>query len=238
MIGTLVHVRPPFELLNTPSNPCGKVFTRDELTHIADLCVKHDSLCVTDEIYEYILYDGRRHVSPGSLPGMADRTITISGFSKTYAMTGWRLGYTIAPRPFAEKLAILNDLINVCAPSPLQHGVVAAFDLPESYYTDMRRDYQVKRDMTADACRAAGMTPYPPQGAYYMLADFSEIGFKDDQEAARVILERSGVAVIPGSSFYPDPKDGRRQIRLCYAKKMHDLEEACRRIRALKTVLA
>ncbi len=230
--------RTKFILVNTPSNPCGKVFTRDELTQIADLCKKHDALCVTDEIYEYILYDGRRHVSPGSLPGMADRTITISGFSKTYAMTGWRLGYTVAPRPFAEKLAILNDLINICAPSPLQHGVVAAFDLPESYYTDMRRDYQVKRDMTVEACREAGMTPYPPQGAYYMLADFSELGFKDDQEAARVILERSGVAVIPGSSFYLDPQDGRRQIRLCYAKKMPDLEEACRRIRALKTVLA
>ncbi len=227
-----------FILVNTPSNPCGKVFTRDELTHIADLCLKHDALCVTDEIYEYILYDDRRHVSPGSLTGMQDRTITISGFSKTYAMTGWRLGYTIAPKHLADKLAILNDLINVCAPSPLQHGVVAAFDLPESYYTNMRRDYQVKRDMTVEACREAGMTPFPPQGAYYMLADFSDLGFKDDQEAARVILERCGVAVIPGSSFYVDPRDGRRQIRLCYAKKMPDLEEACRRIRALKSVPA
>ena len=227
-----------FILVNTPSNPCGKVFTRAELTDIADLCKKHDALCITDEIYEYILYDGREHVSPGSLPGMADRTITISGFSKTYAMTGWRLGYTIAPKPIAAKLAILNDLINVCAPSPLQHGVVAAFDLPESYYTNMRRDYQVKRDMTVAACREAGMKPYPPQGAYYMLADFSDLGFKDDQEAARVILERSKVAVIPGSSFYVDPKDGRRQIRLCYAKKMPDLEEACRRIRTLRAVMA
>jgi aminotransferase len=223
-----------FILVNTPSNPSGKVFTLDELTHIADLCKKHDALCVTDEIYEYILYDGRKHVSPGSLPGMEDRTITISGFSKTYAMTGWRLGYTVARKPIAAKLAILNDLINVCAPSPLQHGVVAAFDLPDSYYTNMRRDYQKKRDMTVAACIEAGMTPYPPQGAYYMLADFSDLGFKDDQEAARVILDRSRVAVIPGSSFYPDPKDGRRQIRLCYAKKMPDLEEACRRIRAMK----
>jgi len=230
--------RTKFILVNTPSNPCGKVFTRDELAHIADLCKKHDALCVTDEIYEYILYDGRRHVSPGSLPGMEDRTITISGFSKTYAMTGWRLGYTVAPRPIAQKLAILNDLINVCAPSPLQHGVVAAFDLPESYYTNMRRDYQIKRDMTVAACREAGMTPYPPQGAYYMLADFGDLGFKDDQEAARVILDRSRVAVIPGSSFYPDPEDGRKQIRLCYAKKMPDLEEACRRIRTLRAVLA
>jgi aminotransferase len=167
---------------------------------------------------------------------MADRTVTISGFSKTYAMTGWRLGYTVAPRRLAEKMAILNDLINVCAPSPLQHGVVAAFDLPGSYYETMRADYQKKRDMTADACREAGLEPYPPQGAYYMLVDFGD-AFKDDQDAARVILEKHGVAVIPGSSFYVDPRDGRRQVRLCYAKKMPDLEEACRRIRAMKGAL-
>jgi aminotransferase len=225
-----------FILVNTPSNPCGKVFTRAELEQIAALCKKHDALCVTDEIYEYILYDGRRHISPATLPGMADRTVTISGFSKTYAMTGWRLGYTVAPRRLAEKMAILNDLINVCAPSPLQHGVVAAFDLPGSYYETMRADYQKKRDMTADACREAGLEPYPPQGAYYMLVDFGD-AFKDDQDAARVILEKHGVAVIPGSSFYVDPRDGRRQVRLCYAKKMPDLEEACRRIRAMKGAL-
>jgi len=230
--------RTKFILVNTPSNPCGKVFTRDELTHIAALCNQHDALCVTDEIYEYILYDGRRHVSPGSLPGMEDRTITISGFSKTYAMTGWRLGYTVARRKLAETMAVLNDLINVCAPSPLQYGVLAAFDLPESYYTTMRADYQTKRDMTVEACREAGLKPYVPQGAYYMLVDFRDLGFKDDKEATQVLLDRAGVAVIPGGSFYNDPKDGRHQIRICYAKKMKDLEEACRRIRAMKPALA
>jgi aminotransferase len=226
--------RTKFVLVNTPSNPCGKVFSRDELTHIAGLCARHDALCVTDEIYEYILYDGREHVSPGSLPGMEDRTITISGFSKTYAMTGWRLGYTVARRRLAETMAVLNDLINVCAPAPLQHAVVAAFDLPESYYARMRADYQKKRDMTAEACRDAGMTPYLPQGAYYLLADVAALGFEDDRDAARQILERCGVAVIPGGSFYPDPNEGRTQIRLCYAKTMKDLEEACRRLRSLK----
>ena len=230
--------RTKFILINTPNNPCGKVFTRDELTHIAALCRRHDILCVTDEIYEYILYDGREHVSPGSLPDLADRTVTISGFSKTYAMTGWRIGYTVAPRHMAGKMAILSDLINICAPSPLQYGVVAAFDLPASYYETMRADYQIKRDMMADACRAAGLEPHVPQGAYYMLADIAGAGFRDDQEAARVMLERSGIAVIPGSSFYPDPKDGRHQIRICYAKKMNDLEEACRRIRSMKPVRA
>ncbi len=153
-------------------------------------------------------------------------------------MTGWRIGYTVAPRHMAGKMAVLSDLINICAPSPLQYGVVAAFDLPASYYETMRADYRIKRDMTADACRAAGLEPYVPQGAYYMLADIAGAGFRDDQEAARVMLERSGVAVIPGSSFYPDPKEGRHQIRICYAKKMNDLEEACRRIRSMKPVRA
>ena len=225
-----------FILVNTPSNPCGKVFSRDELSRIAGLCQKHDALCVTDEIYEYILYDGRRHLSLGAFPGMEDRTITISGFSKTYAMTGWRLGYLVARRALASQMALLNDLINVCAPSPLQHGVVAAFDLPPAYYDRMVLDYAVKRDMMAEACRTAGMEPFVPQGSYYMLADVNRLGMKDDYDAARVLLEQAGIAVIPGSSFYADPKDGRQQIRLCYAKKMPDLEEACRRLRAFKPV--
>ena len=223
-------------ILNTPANPSGKVFDRKELEQVAALCGKHDALCVTDEIYEYILYDGRRHLSIGAFPGMEDRTITISGFSKTYAMTGWRLGYLVARRELAAQMALLNDLINVCAPSPLQHGVVAAFDLPPEYYDRMVVDYAIKRDMTADACRAAGMDPFVPQGSYYMLADVSRLGMKDDYDAARILLEQAGIAVIPGSSFYADPRDGRMQIRLCYAKKMPDLEEACRRLRAFKPV--
>ena len=220
-------------VVNTPSNPSGKVFTRAELEHVAALCREHDALCVTDEIYEYILCDGREHTSPASLPGMGGRTITISGFSKTYAMTGWRIGYTVAPRELAAKMAILNDLINVCAPAPLQHGVVAAFDLPPAYYERMRADYQAKRDLLAAACRDAGLDPFVPQGAYYMLADVRGAGLRDDREAAEVLLERCGVAVIPGGSFYADPKDGRAQVRLCYAKTMPDLERACERIRTL-----
>jgi len=223
-------------VLNTPANPSGKVFGKEDLDHLAALCRKHDALCVTDEIYEYILYDGRRHLSIGAFPGMEDRTITISGFSKTYAMTGWRLGYVVARRALASQMALLNDLINVCAPSPLQHGVVAAFDLPPEYYDRMVVDYAIKRDMTAEACRAAGMEPFVPQGSYYMLADVSRLGMKDDDDAARILLEQAGIAVIPGSSFYADPADGRMQIRLCYAKTMPDLEEACRRLRAFRPV--
>jgi aminotransferase len=233
-----VSPRTKMIVVNTPSNPSGKVFVAEELETIADLCRRHDVLCVTDEIYEYILYDGRRHVSIGSLPGMEDRTVTISGFSKTYAMTGWRIGYAVARKPLAEKMALLNDLINICAPSPLQHGVFAAFDLPSSYYETMRADYQTKRDLLASACRDVGLQPFVPQGSYYMLADFSKLGFKDDDEAARVMLAQGGVAVVPGSSFYADPAEGRMQVRLCYAKTLPDLQEACRRIRALKPVPA
>jgi aminotransferase len=219
-------------VLNTPSNPSGKVFSRSELQTVADLCRRHDTLCVTDEIYEYIVYDGREHLSIGAFPGMEERTITISGFSKTFAMTGWRLGYLVARRELAAKMALLNDLINICAPSPLQHGILAAFELPASYYTHMRDDYAVKRDMLASACRAARMEPFVPQGSYYMLADVSKTGARDDREATGRLLEEAGVAVVPGSSFYPDPQEGRMQVRLCYAKKMPDLEEACRRLRA------
>jgi aminotransferase len=219
-------------VLNTPSNPSGKVFSRTEMEAIADLCRRHDTLCVTDEIYEYIVYDGREHLSIATFPGMSERTITISGFSKTFAMTGWRLGYLVARRELAAKMALLNDLINICAPSPLQHGILAAFDLPASYYTRMRDDYAVKRDMLAEACRAARMEPFVPQGSYYMLADVSKTGARDDRDATVRLLEEAKVAVVPGSSFYPDPEEGKMHVRLCYAKKMPDLEEACRRLRA------
>lgn len=220
-------------VVNTPCNPCGKVFPEDELRVIGELARRHGALILTDEIYEYILYDGRKHVSLASLPSMAERTITISGFSKTYSMTGWRLGYAIAPEEIARKMGLLNDLLYVCAPTPLQHAVVAAFDLPDSYYDGLRRSYQVKRDKMADACSRAGMAPFVPEGAYYLLADVSSLGCASDREAAEMLLERAGVASVPGGSFYADPEEGRRQVRFCFAKQLPDLEEACRRIGAL-----
>ncbi len=220
-------------VINTPSNPCGKVFSREELSSIASLCQRYDAVAITDEIYEYILYDGHRHVSIGSFPGMEDRTITLSGFSKTYNMTGWRLGYAVADARWTEKIGLLNDLLYICAPTPLQHGVVAAFDLPPSYYQGLRADYALKLRMTCDACEAAGIRPLRPQGAYYLLADVTSLGAADDREASRLLLSRAGVASVPGSSFYADPADGRGQVRLCFAKEGPVLEEACRRIRAL-----
>jgi len=220
-------------VVNTPSNPSGKVYTTEELRLIADLCAQWGAMALTDEIYEYILYDGRRHVSMASLPGMEDRTITLSGFSKTYSMTGWRLGYLVAARDIAARLGVLNDLLYICAPTPLQHGVAAAFDLPQSYYDALKASYAAKLAMIAEACDEAGLGVFRPQGSYYLLADVSRLGHPSDREAAAWILSTAGVTSIPGSSFHADPEDGRQQIRLCFAKKDHELEEACRRLRRL-----
>ncbi|HKY31261.1 MAG TPA: pyridoxal phosphate-dependent aminotransferase [Candidatus Polarisedimenticolia bacterium] len=221
-------------VINTPSNPSGKVFTREELERIARLCRDRGVVAVTDEIYECILYDGRRHVSLGSLPGMEDLTITLSGFSKTYSMTGWRLGYAVAERRLASRLGLLNDLLYICAPTPLQHAVIAALRLPDSYYDDLRRAYARKRSALAEACSAAGLEPILPQGAYYMLADISTMKAAGDKEAADRLLAEAGVSSVPGSSFYADPSQGRTQLRFCFAKKDADLDEACRRLRAFK----
>jgi aminotransferase len=221
-------------VINTPSNPCGKVFSREELSLVAGLCQHHGCLAITDEIYEYILYDGHRHVSLGSLPGMEDRTITLSGFSKTYNMTGWRLGYAVGGSALLEKIGLLNDLLYICAPTPLQHALVAAFDLPPSYYEDLRSGYERKLERISSACEDVGIRPLRPQGAYYLLADISSLGTTDDRDAARLLLSRARVATVPGGSFYADPALGRSQVRLCFAKEDGILEEACRRIRALR----
>jgi aminotransferase len=220
-------------IVNTPSNPCGKVFTRDELSRIAALCQLHGTLAVTDEIYEYILYDGRPHVSLGSLPGMEDRTVTLSGFSKTYNMTGWRLGYAAGDAALMEKIGLLNDLLYICAPTPLQHAVVAAFDLPPAYYDQMRAGYARKLEGISSACEEVGIVPLRPQGAYYLLVDVSSLGASDDREAARQLLSKARVASVPAGSFYADPTQGRAQVRLCFAKEDSVLDEACRRIREL-----
>jgi aminotransferase len=218
-------------ILNTPSNPSGKVFLDGENRAIAELCRRHDAIAITDEIYEYIVYGGFEHRSIGALPGMEDRTITISGFSKTYSMTGWRLGYLVCHRALAERLGVINDLLYICAPTPLQHGVVAAFDLPPEYYRDMQRAYDRKLEMMTSACEDIGMRPFPPQGAYYLLADLGKLPYEDDVAAAAGLLERARVACVPGSSFYPEPEAGSRQVRFCFAKQDADLERACRNLR-------
>ncbi len=216
----------------TPSNPCGKVFTREELEKIGALAREHDAWVFTDEIYEYIVYDGRHHVSIASIESCRDVAITISGFSKTFSVTGWRIGYVAAPKQVAGPIGLVNDLFYVCAPTPLQWGIARALEIGEEYYAKLAADYEKKRDMLADALREAGFTPYVPQGAYYMLAEVPpELG--DDKEAAAALLEGSQVASVPGSAFYASDR-GKKLLRFCFAKDFDALEEACRRVRAFR----
>ncbi len=219
-------------VINTPANPSGKVFSLDELSEIAALAKKHDVLIVTDEIYEYITY-GAEHVSIGKLPDAVDRTVTISGASKTYAVTGWRVGYAVAPAPLCDRISVVSDQLYICAPAPLQHAIVAGMQLPDRYYDEMRADYTAKRDLLADTLRDIGFEPFVPEGSYYMLAAFESGRYRDDTHAAESILDEVGVATVPGSAFFRDPAEGRNQLRFCYAKKMWDLEEACKRLRKL-----
>lgn len=219
-------------VLCTPANPSGKVYDKPELRHIAALAKKHNVWIASDEIYEYITY-GKPHISIGCLPDAGDRTLTMSGASKTYAVTGWRVGYTVGPAEIIGRISVVNDLLYICAPAPLQHGVVAGMELPESYYTQMRADYLVKREMLADTLRQIGLTPFLPDGSYYMLAAFEKDRWPGAVAATESILQQVGVATVPGTAFYRRPQDGDDQLRFCFAKKMADLEEACARLRRL-----
>ncbi|MGB2988029.1 MAG: pyridoxal phosphate-dependent aminotransferase [Phycisphaerae bacterium] len=221
-------------LVCTPSNPTGKVFSESELKGIAALANRHNTWIVTDEIYEYITY-GKEHISIGRFPEVRDRTLTISGASKTYAVTGWRIGYTVGPADIIDRIAVVNDLMYICAPAPLQHGIVAGLALPEGYYEQMRADYLAKRDLLVDTLREVGFTPFVPEGSYYLLASFEQGRWPNATAATEAILEQVGVATVPGSAFYRNPADGENQLRFCYAKQMPDLEEACARLRRLGT---
>jgi aminotransferase len=214
----------------TPSNPCGKVFTRDELERIAVLCREFNTWCFTDEIYEYIVYDDRRHLSMAAVD--RDVAVTISGFSKTFSVTGWRIGYVAADRRVTQSIGLVNDLFYVCAPTPLQWGIARALEVGDDYYRNLAADYQKKRDMLADALTEGGFQPFVPQGAYYMLAEIpAELG--DAREAAMALIEEAGVASVPGPSFYSG-NAGDRLLRFCFAKDFAALEEAGRRLRTFR----
>ncbi len=221
----------------TPSNPCGKVFTSSELETIGELCRRNGALAYTDEIYEYIVYDGRHHVSMASLESCRDLTVTISGFSKTFSITGWRIGYVTAPVEIARGVGLVNDLLYVCAPTPLQHGVARGLDADESYYRDMATEYQAKRDMLAAALRDAGMIPLVPEGAYYMLADVAALGYPGAREAADALLAGAKVASVPGTAFYAS-RGGDQLLRFCFAKDFEPLEKACHQIRQFRAVVS
>jgi len=220
-------------IVNSPGNPSGKVFSRLELETIAATAQQHDLFAFTDEIYEYFLYDGRTHVSLATLPGMADRTITIGGYSKTFSITGWRIGYSVAAARWAQAIGAMNDLLYVCAPTPLQAGVAVGIqELQESFYRDLARDYERKRDRFCQALAKAGLTPSTPQGAYYVLADASRLPGKTGKERAMSLLETIGLAGVPGEAFFSGP-EGRQFIRFSYAKIDSDIDDACQRLARL-----
>lgn len=226
-------------ILNTPANPSGKVFTHDELESIAELVLEHDLFVFTDEIYEYFLYDGLRHLSFATLPGMAERTVTISGFSKTFSVTGWRLGYLHASERWLPAIGYFHDLTYVCAPSPLQHGAAAGLlALSQSFYDGLATEYQAKRDAFCAALTRAGLTPSIPPGAYYVLADVSKVPGATSRAKARHLLTETGVAAVAGSAFFSPDSSGRNRgdqlLRFCFAKKDADLAEACRRLEAYR----
>ena len=218
-------------ILNTPNNPTGKVFSKKELAFIADLCIDNNVIAITDEIYEHILYDGRKHVSIGSLDGMHDRTITIGSFSKTYSVTGWRVGYALAGKEITARLRKIHDFLTVGAPAPLQHACVAALQLPESYYRELAREYDRKRHILFDGLKNAGFSCELPEGAYYIFTDIAGFGM-NDTEFARYLVEKAGVAAVPGSSFYHE--GGETKLRFTFSKKDETLVEACRRLETLK----
>lgn len=220
-------------MVNTPANPSGKVFTHRELGWIADFVLRHDLFVFTDEIYEYFLYDGREHVSPAVIPGLEDRTITISGFSKVFSITGWRVGYSVARAEWAQAIGYVNDLVYVCAPAPLQYGVAVALEeLDSAFYGQLKAQYERKRDRICRALERAGLAPLWPQGAYYVLADVSRLPGTTGKDKAMYILHQVGVAGVPGEAFFQGP-DGDRFVRFCFAKEDEELEEACRRLERL-----
>lgn len=222
-------------LLNSPSNPSGKVFTQSELEQLAAFAIQHDLFVFTDEMYEYFLYDGARHRSIAALPGMAERTVTISGFSKTFSVTGWRLGYLAADPRWIPSIGYFHDLTYVCAPAPLQHGAAAGLlQLPPRFYADLATEYEAKRDALCASLTRASLTPSIPTGAYYVLADAAPIPGADSKAKARRLLTDTGIAAVSGSAFFASDSQGQNRgdhlLRFCFAKKPDELTEACRRL--------
>ncbi len=217
-------------VVNTPHNPTGKVFTAEELGWIADLCHEHDTVAITDEIYEHITYDGHRHTALATLPGMAGRTITVNGLSKTYSVTGWRIGYAIAPPPLTDAIRKVHDFLTVGAASPLQEAGAVALALPDAYYRELAALYRAKRDRMVPALEAAGFRCFPPEGAYYVMAGIRGLGAADDVAFSLGLVQDAGVAVVPGSSFFSDPADGRGYVRFCFCKRDDTLDEAAGRL--------
>jgi aspartate/methionine/tyrosine aminotransferase len=221
-------------ILNTPNNPTGKVFERAELETIRDLCVQWNTFAITDEIYEHMLYDGARHISLASLEGMRERTITINALSKTYSVTGWRVGWAIAPPEVSAAIRKVHDFVTVGAAAPLQEAGAVALEFPASYYEQLDREYAARRDTLLGILTRAGFRCFRPRGAYYIMTDISAFGFPDDVAFARYLVKDIGVAAVPGSSFYRDPADGRTQLRFTFCKTEKTFQAAAERLARLR----
>jgi aminotransferase len=226
-------------VFNSPNNPSGKVFSRTELEIIADLCRRNDLLAITDEIYEHIVYDGHTHIPIATLPDMADRTITISGISKSYSVTGWRVGYAVAPPEISDGIRRAHDFVTVGAPAPLQEAAVTALQFPDDYYVELRAKYQARRDFLLGYLEKAGFVCNRPRGAYYILTDVTHFmkryGVADDMAFAMWLIKECGVATVPGSSFYAHSDLGRTKIRFCFPKTDAMLRDAGERLQKLSS---
>jgi aspartate/methionine/tyrosine aminotransferase len=222
-------------IVTNPHNPTGKVFSRTELDLIASLCQEHDTLAITDEIYEHILYDGATHVPLATLPGMADRTITVNSMSKTFSVTGWRVGWIVAAPDLSDSIRKVHDFLTVNSPAPMQQAAVSALGLDDAFFSDLAVHYLRRRDLLFNALSTAGLTPFQPRGAYYIIAGIERFGFEDDMAFARDLMEQGGVACVPGSSFFEDPRHGANLVRFCFCKTEETLTEAARRLGAYAT---
>src|ERR1700678_1329032 len=220
-------------ILNSPNNPTGKVFTRAELQVIANLCQEFDTLAITDEIYEHIVYDGASHVPIATLPGMRDRTVLVNSMSKTYSVTGWRVGFVLAAPDLTDSIRKVHDFLTVGAAAPLQQAGVVALNLPDTYYEKIGTEYQKRRDLLLNRLDGSGFRCFRPNGAYYIMTDISGFGFSDDVSFVRHLIENIGVAAVPGSSFFSDSNAGATLIRFCFCKKYETLEKAGDRLRRI-----
>ncbi len=223
-------------VINTPNNPTGKVFTRAEMESIAALCRKWDVIAITDEIYEHMIYEGE-HVSMAALEGMRERTVTISGLSKTWSVTGWRIGWCLAPPEIVNAIRKVHDFLTVGAPAPLQEAAAVALTMPDAYYAKLVEGYRERRAFLLPQLEAAGFGVFQPHGAYYVMTDLSGFGFDDDVAFARFLVSEVGVAGVPGSSFYSNPASGRQRLRFHFARRRETLEAAVERLQSLKSRL-
>ncbi len=221
-------------ILNSPNNPTGRVFDADELAVIAELAREFNALVITDEIYEHILYDDAVHRPMAALPGMRERTILVNSMSKTWGVTGWRVGWVLAAPELTDSIRKVHDFLTVGAAAPLQQAGIAAVDLPDEYYRELAVSYSTRRDFVLDMLRTAGFRPYTPKGAYYVLCDISGFGFKDDVSFAQHLIEEIGVACVPGSSFFANPDRGKQIVRFCFCKSEETLTAAAHRLRRLR----